>query len=152
MRGEFGKRVTFAAHEADADAIEKADERTLAHLFGEKMKPVPIKIRLKEGDVMENTQPEVPVETRIPFSFKVLHTPGHTKGSITLHDVNYLVSGDSIEEYAQGHPEHVDKYTGNFKEYTKSSIRIKELLERQIKEIKHRPEWLQGHVYYRWRL
>jgi glyoxylase-like metal-dependent hydrolase (beta-lactamase superfamily II) len=48
------------------------------------MKPMKVEKKLKEGDEI--------------FGFKVLHTPGHTKGSICLLDAKdkILISGDTI--------------------------------------------------------
>jgi glyoxylase-like metal-dependent hydrolase (beta-lactamase superfamily II) len=92
LQRAFGKRVTFAAHERDANAIEDArSEITLGYLFNANAKPVRIAMRLKDGDRVGNEN----------FSFAVMHTPGHTAGSISLYDEanGLLVSGDSLDGY-----------------------------------------------------
>ena len=61
--------VPVAAHEADADNL-----------------PMPPALLLNDGEI-------------IPFGkvqLKVLHTPGHTPGSLCFLTSNYLISGDTI--------------------------------------------------------
>jgi glyoxylase-like metal-dependent hydrolase (beta-lactamase superfamily II) len=82
-------KADIAAHELDADVIEKGDqERSWADYFDGKLSPRPVKFKLKEGDKVDIGGME----------FEVLHTPGHTPGSICLYDRKnkILFSGDTI--------------------------------------------------------
>jgi len=79
----------IAIHEADADIVEKGDaEKSYADFFDGKLKPRPVKTRLNEGDVVSAGGME----------FEVIHTPGHTPGSICLYDKKSatLFTGDTV--------------------------------------------------------
>lgn len=81
----FFDNAKIHIHEKDAPVLEKGDgSMSNASYFSGKMKPMKIAVKLKEGDDI--------------FGFKVLHTPGHTQGSICLFDPKnkILVSGDTI--------------------------------------------------------
>jgi len=69
------------AHPLDADAISSGDSR---RTLGFGLQPVEVTRLLKEGDDVGG--------------FKVLHTPGHTPGSICLFDGKrgVLLSGDTV--------------------------------------------------------
>lgn len=62
-------KVPVAVHPLDAGALTFSPD-----------------MRLNDGDVIELGQ----------LKLKVLHTPGHTLGSICLHVGNYLIAGDTI--------------------------------------------------------
>lgn len=62
-------KVPVAAHEADAGTL-----------------PAPTDILLKEGDIVSFGK----------IRLNVLHTPGHTPGSLSFFTDNYLISGDTI--------------------------------------------------------
>ncbi len=62
-------KVPVAAHESDAGAL-----------------PAPADILLEEGDVVSFGK----------IQLNVLHTPGHTSGSLCFFTDNYLISGDTI--------------------------------------------------------
>ncbi len=82
--GYFPK-AQIAIHEADADAVENADDQMVnAGFFNGRAKPKKIGQRLKEGDTVKG--------------LKVIHTPGHTPGSICLLDEKkkILFSGDTV--------------------------------------------------------
>ncbi len=76
-------------HEADASVLEKGDEEaTVADFFGKQMRPMKVEKKLKDGD-------------KIPFgdlTLEVIHTPGHTPGSICLYEPKgkLLFTGDTI--------------------------------------------------------
>ncbi len=70
-------------HEEDAEPLEKGDSRaTAAYMFGKSTEPVKITKKLQEGDKISG--------------FKVIHTPGHTRGGICLFDGEILISGDTV--------------------------------------------------------
>ena len=62
-------KIPVAAHEADAGTL-----------------PAPTDILLKEGDIVSFGK----------IQLNVLHTPGHTPGSLCFFSDNYLISGDTI--------------------------------------------------------
>lgn len=79
----------IAIHENDADIIETGDiERSVADFFDGKLKPRTVDMKLKEGDVLNIGGMEL----------EVIHTPGHTPGSICLYNRKdgILFTGDTI--------------------------------------------------------
>jgi len=75
--------LEIAMHREDASAVEEGDdESTVANMFGRSIKGLKVDRKLEEGDKIH--------------SFKVLHTPGHTKGGICLYDGETLISGDTV--------------------------------------------------------
>ncbi len=78
-----------AIHDADADIVEKGDVKmSYADFFDGKLKPKEVKTRLREGDVVSAGGMEL----------EVIHTPGHTSGSICLYDrkSGTLFTGDTV--------------------------------------------------------
>ncbi len=78
-----------AMHEADAPALESADaEMCMVEFFDGKLKPRKVDAKLKAGDRLSMGA----------YNFEVLHTPGHTPGSICLFDAakKILISGDTV--------------------------------------------------------
>lgn len=87
---EFGCKLYL--HELDREQVEKGDSvrTSAAILYGTESTPCPVDELLREGDVIQ--QDEVRIE--------VLHTPGHTMGSVSF-DISaggyrLLVAGDTI--------------------------------------------------------
>jgi len=81
----FFENAKIHIHELDAPILEKGDvEKSLADYFGGNMKPMTVHKKLKGGDVVSG--------------FTVLHTPGHTPGSICLYDKKdkILITGDTL--------------------------------------------------------
>ena len=84
-----------AMHEADAAALESADaEICMVDFFDGKLKPRKVDTRLNDGDKLSMGG----------YEFQVIHTPGHTPGSICLYDAKkrVLVSGDTVFADAVG--------------------------------------------------
>ncbi|WP_270933447.1 MBL fold metallo-hydrolase [Falsiroseomonas oryzae] len=78
-----------AAHRLAATKIVHGDDfATVRDLFGENAPPARVDLTLEEGSVIAAP----------PWRFTVLHTPGHTSGSISLHDPDSgtLISGDTV--------------------------------------------------------
>jgi glyoxylase-like metal-dependent hydrolase (beta-lactamase superfamily II) len=76
-------------HELEANILRKGDSVvTCADMFGEKLEPISVARELREGDKIELGE----------LILKVLHTPGHTAGSICLYESQQrlLFSGDTI--------------------------------------------------------
>lgn len=74
--------------EEDAEALRKGDGHgTMSDAFGERMQPVEV-TSLKNGEVFSTGEHEL----------RVLHTPGHSAGSICLYEEasGALISGDTV--------------------------------------------------------
>jgi glyoxylase-like metal-dependent hydrolase (beta-lactamase superfamily II) len=85
----FFFNAKIACHENDAQIIEDGDsELCLADFFEGNLKPRPVATKLKEGDTINAGGTEL----------QVIHTPGHTPGSICLYDkaTKTLFSGDTV--------------------------------------------------------
>ena len=81
----FFANAKIHIHEKDASVLEKGDAgMSNASYFSGKMHPMKVAAKLKDGDDI--------------FGFKVMHTPGHTQGSICLFDPKekILISGDTL--------------------------------------------------------
>ena len=79
----------FAIHEADAEVMENADrEMSMAEFFDGNLHPRKPHIVLKDGDVVDFGN----------MKLEVIHTPGHTPGSICLYNraKGILFSGDTV--------------------------------------------------------
>ena len=79
----------LAIHELEAEFLRRGDpEVTLAGIFGVEPEPLEVSRELREGD-------EIKLGESV---LKVLHTPGHTKGCISLYEQQrkVLFSGDTV--------------------------------------------------------
>lgn len=79
----------ISIHEKDAYIIEKGDiQASMADFFDGKLNPKEVNKKLKEGDKINAGGLEL----------EVLHTPGHTPGSICLYnkEEGILFSGDTV--------------------------------------------------------
>ena len=79
-------------------------ENTPGYYFLEKTKSFSADYFVKNGDELN----------LIGLKFKVLETPGHTKGSVSYKLDNYLFSGDLI--FAGGNYGRIDLYSGNLQD------------------------------------
>jgi len=82
-------RCKVLIHEIEKSALEKGDEViSCAVMFGEKFRAVKVDRALKEDDLIELGE----------LNLTILHTPGHTAGSISLYDPQrgILFSGDTV--------------------------------------------------------
>ncbi len=102
----FFKNAKIHIHEKDSEVLERGNgEMSNAHYFNGNMRPMKVEKKLKEGDEV--------------FGFKVLHTPGHTPGSLCLFNSKdkILISGDTIFADGVGR---TDLQGGSEKELEKS--------------------------------
>lgn len=89
------------AYEDEKEAIMDADMNG-STLFFEALSISPPIVGLSDGDIL--TSRDFEIETKDDFSIEVIHTPGHTYGSMCLlfkvktesGDKAYLFSGDTI--------------------------------------------------------
>lgn len=70
------------------------------------------------------------------FSFEVIHTPGHTKGSVVFLIDNYMFAGDTIFKGSIGR---TDLYGGSFREMKNSLNFLKTLTKNYIIYSGHGP-------------
>ena len=99
--GEYGGEIF--AHADDAESLTSGDqESTGATLFGGRIGPMPV-TKLREGDSIDLGEGD---------SLKVIHTPGHTVGSMCLIGGGSLFSGDTV--FADGGVGRWDLETGNY--------------------------------------
>lgn len=106
------------AMEPDATYIEKGNLFYTCAMndLSINLKPIKVK-RLKEGEEIEK--------------FKILHTPGHTEGSISLYSKNgILISGDLI--FGDGGIGRVDLPCGDLKKLISSLEKISKLNIKKI--------------------
>lgn len=83
MKAATGAKLLI--HELDAKRLNKRMNRVFSRLLGGKASPEP-DILLKEGDVINIGQ----------TALKVIHTPGHSIGSICLYTDSNLFTGDTL--------------------------------------------------------
>ena len=83
LKTSTGARLLI--HELDADRLGKLIHSAFSRILGGKGSPRP--------DVMLQHDDMIPIGAT---QLKVLHTPGHTPGSICLHADGHLFSGDTL--------------------------------------------------------
>lgn len=79
------------APENDADSMNNCEDDFLFSLIGGELSPLPDR-RLKDGETVKTGSIEL----------EVIHTPGHTPGSICLRGDGFLISGDTLFEGSIG--------------------------------------------------
>ena len=107
----FFPNAKVAIHKDDAESLrDPSSELTVSSLFGSQIRRHDVDIELEEGDKIAN--------------FEVLHTPGHSKGGLSLYDGEILICGDTI--FANGGIGRMD-IGGNPNDMKESLLRLKEL-------------------------
>ena len=111
FREETGAKI--AAHELEAEYLENPDKSLTSIQGGE---TVSADVLLKENDVL----------TFGDISLKVIHTPGHTKGSCCFicESEKVMFSGDTLFEGSIGR---YDLYGGNYNILMESLQKIKNI-------------------------
>ncbi len=112
LRARFS--VPLYVHERDAEMLGDADKNAFSAFFGRSRTWLPADRLLKGGD-------EIAVGNG---SLSVLHTPGHTKGSICLEGDGILLTGDTL--FAEGYGRY-DLYGGDAASLRRSLIRLSSL-------------------------
>lgn len=80
----------LAIHAEEADSLQRPQFRMIMAPFSKR--PPPADIILKDGDTIEVGK----------LSFKVLHTPGHTQGGISLYTEGIVFTGDTLFNFGIG--------------------------------------------------
>ena len=112
---ELGDETAVMMHEADAKAI--GSNTSAAHFFGASAPRFHVDTLLKDGTEIELGD----------ITLQVIHTPGHTPGSICLHEVQSksLFSGDTI--FPQGSIGRTDLPGGSPQDIVRSISKIAQL-------------------------
>lgn len=110
MKESFGLKIAVGELEEDVlkDAFENPE--AYAEITGE-IKP---DVLLKDGETL----------TVGEMRFEVLHTPGHTKGSVCYVIEDILISGDTLFAGSCGR---TDFFTGSFEDIVQSLKRLADL-------------------------
>ncbi len=78
-------KAPLCIHQLDSKYLEDPT-KNLSILFGVSITSPPADILLKEGQKLELSD----------MSFEIIHTPGHTPGSICLRTPSYILTGDTL--------------------------------------------------------
>ncbi|MFW9780378.1 MAG: MBL fold metallo-hydrolase [Candidatus Heimdallarchaeota archaeon] len=110
MNLETDLDIEVSASRIESQYLEEGDCSVIAPFFGVGCLPIEISFKLDNGDQVNVGD----------FTFQVIHTPGHTKGSICLWEETrkILVSGDTV--FPQGSFGRTDLPTGSNSELVKS--------------------------------
>jgi len=85
-----GTGAPLAIHEQEASSLRSQPFRMIMAPFSKR--PPPADILLKDGDTLAVGK----------ISFKVLHTPGHTPGGISLYTKGIVFTGDTLFNFGIG--------------------------------------------------
>ncbi len=112
----FRKKTSVPAmiHKFDADFLGDAHKNAFFDFFGKERSYADAEILLEDGDEIELANQKL----------KIIHTPGHTNGSICILGDNFLVTGDTLFEHGYGR---YDLYSGNADTLFKSLKRLASL-------------------------
>ena len=106
--------VKLAVHENDAEMLGDAQKSALAMFFGRNDTVKPCEISLNDGDVIELGAEKI----------SVIHTPGHSKGSVCYLVGSSLFTGDTLFDGGYGR---YDLYGGDFHALCDSLSKLKSL-------------------------
>jgi hydroxyacylglutathione hydrolase len=109
--------LEVVASEIEAQHLKSGDSSYIEPFMGSQCPPIEITKEVIEGDVLHVGD----------FSFRILHTPGHTHGSISLWDETkqILISGDTV--FPQGSFGRTDLRTGSNEQMVASLERLSKL-------------------------
>jgi glyoxylase-like metal-dependent hydrolase (beta-lactamase superfamily II) len=109
----FFPHAEIYAHELDAPDIEKGTQKTLWQFGFQAPLKFPVATYLKEGDSIHTGN----------YTLDILHTPGHTEGSMSLYERSrkILFSGDCVFDMGIGR---MDFPTGSPKQMKASLNRL----------------------------
>lgn len=112
LREKTGAEVCI--HENDAGMLKGSADNLAMYIIGEPCRQVREFIELKNGDKIILDE----------LRFEVMHTPGHTKGSVCYVCENTIFSGDTLFNLSIGR---TDFPGGSFEALSQSLSRIKAL-------------------------
>ncbi|MBE6714545.1 MAG: MBL fold metallo-hydrolase [Ruminococcaceae bacterium] len=82
----------LCVHEADSDCLYDPDKNAYKYFFREDLILRPAEIILRDGDALRLGNNEI----------KVMHTPGHTKGSVCYFTGDSIYTGDTLFDRSIG--------------------------------------------------
>ncbi len=101
-------------HKKDAEMLTDGEKNAYSFFFSEEWGQRPAEKTLSDGDIV-----------RLGESLlKVIHLPGHSKGSVALLGDNFLITGDTLFDGGVGR---CDLYGGDERELYASIGKLKEL-------------------------
>ena len=114
---QLDKTCEISASSIEANHISSGDSSYLDPILHSTCKPITISKQYQEGDIIQVGD----------FSFNVLITPGHTRGSVSLYESEkkILISGDTV--FPQGSFGRTDLPSGSSVELLESLKRLSEL-------------------------
>ena len=115
-----GSNIKVVASIIESQYLEKGDCSVISPFFGAGCSPISVSVKLDNGDYVDIGD----------FTFQVINTPGHTRGSICLWEQSrkILVSGDTV--FPQGSFGRTDLPTGSSSELVAS---LKQLTQLDVK-------------------
>ena len=107
-------QLDVIASDIEAQHLKSGDSSYIEPFMGSQCIPIEVSKEVTEGDSLSVGK----------YSFGVLHTPGHTHGSISLWDEDnkILISGDTV--FPQGFFGRTDLQTGNSQQMVASLERL----------------------------
>ncbi|MDF2566807.1 MAG: Zn-dependent hydrolase, including glyoxylase, partial [Oscillospiraceae bacterium] len=125
LKEQSGAKVMI--HEQDAEMLEDNRKNLAVHFDVYDYVPFKADALLKDGDTIELDE----------LRMEVIHTPGHSKGSITLRFGNVLLAGDTLFKGSAGRTDH---YGGDYQSLKKSLARLANLAGDYVVYSGHGPE------------
>ena len=104
LGSELRNKIKIIAHEIEKKYLEIPDKRYIDPIFGNKsIRKILVDNSVKHGEILEFGD----------FKLEIIHTPGHTEGSICIYDPKrkILFSGDTV--FPEGSFGRVDFYKSN---------------------------------------
>jgi len=108
--------ATLAVHEDDAEMLTDAEKSALYHFFGTRSAHIPCDKTLSNGHTLSLGHKKI----------HVIHTPGHSRGSVCYRVDDMLFSGDTL--FAQGYGR-FDLYGGDMGQLAASLGSLRQLDE-----------------------
>ena len=108
--------ATLAVHEDDAEMLTDAEKSALYHFFGTRSAHIPCDKTLSHGHTLSLGHKKI----------HVIHTPGHSRGSVCYRVDDMLFSGDTL--FAQGYGR-FDLYGGDMGQLAASLGSLRQLDE-----------------------
>ena len=114
---QLDNKCEISASVVEAEHLSSGNSTYLDPILHSTCKPIKIKKNVEEGEIIQVGK----------FSFDVMITPGHTKGSVSLYEPEkkILISGDTV--FPQGSFGRTDLPSGSSSELLQSLKRLSEL-------------------------
>lgn len=104
----------LAVHKNDSDCLTDPDKNAYKYFFREDLILRPAEIILNDGDVLSLGKSEI----------RVMHTPGHTKGSVCYFTEDSIYTGDTLFDRSIGRTDLLGGSMGELEESLRRLIRL----------------------------